>query len=246
MNGNYLHNSMGSSVYTVILTVDRNPNYLHITRQGLDAQNITYDISQGSLSLNNLAGVDRYKHRVVQVPESAEEGYADKGVRYKSQTNYINALTMPNARSSAEDYRLVLEDDIAICSNFLRHLNTYLRAVKARHGNKNTVLSLYTPYKPLNMNIELRFGNASQFYGTQAMIYSDDVRVRFADYIRKNLAAKPYDLLLGDFCNENRIEICWASMSLVQHIGKVTTGLGHHHQTPNFMDDMFRGRNMRN
>ncbi len=114
-----LNNTGDFKVYTVIISVDRNPNYLHETMESLDAQNIKYDISQGSLSTNNITGVDESKHKIVFAPESVDADYAAQGLRYKVQTNYINALTMAGNPAGGEDYRILFEDDIIISRNFL-------------------------------------------------------------------------------------------------------------------------------
>ena len=45
-------------------------------------------------------------------------------------------------------------------------------------------------------------------------------------------------MLLKNFCNEKKIPLFAVTRSLIQHMGKVTTGLGFGHQTMNYRGDL--------
>ena len=225
------------SLYTTIVAVDRQPNYLEKTCETLEQQGIPYDISQGSLSVNNLFGINQSKHRVVFAPETNEENYNEKDVRYRAQTNYINALTMDNGCGSPETFRMVLEDDVVVCKDFFKHINEYLKAIVTGIGRDKIILSLYNPFH-INTNEQcLLQMDVNLFWGLQAMIYSHDVCKGFAEYIREHICSEPHDFLIRDYCKKNNIAIYWVSLSLFQHIGETSTGLGTYHKTPNFVDD---------
>ncbi len=225
------------SFYTAIASVDREPNYLEISTDSLEKQQIPYDISQGSLSANNLFGINQSKHRIIFAPETREQGYAQKDVRYKAQTNYINALTMDNGCGKPETFRMVLEDDVIVCKNFFSRLNVYLQTIVSKIGTEKIILSLYNPF-PVDTDMQFLLEyDVKMFYGFQAMIYSNDMCHAFADYLRKNLCVHAHDLLIKNFCLENGIVIYSVSLSLFQHIGEVSTGLGLQHKSPNFIDD---------
>jgi hypothetical protein len=137
-----------------------------------------------------------------------------------------------------EDYRMVLEDDVKPCKNLISHLSEYIQFISTNIGIKGVVVSLYNPFTHPVRNNNLLQVTVGAFYGTQAMLYSEDIRIGFAEYIRKNICKEPYDMLLKSYCIENRIPIYWVSLSLFQHMGIDSTGLGNYYKTGNFIDDI--------
>jgi hypothetical protein len=78
------------------------------------------------------------------------------------------------------------------------------------------------------------------FYGTQAMLYDIETARGFGEYLAQNIGREPYDLALKTYIKEVDPEVVlYASkLSLVQHIGDVSTGLGNGHKCFNFVDDV--------
>ncbi len=77
---------------------------------------------------------------------------------------------------------------------------------------------------------------ASHFFGTQGMYFPPTTIGLYADYLRSHgldREGKPTDLLIGDLCNELQ-NVYLARSSLVQHIGRISTGLGFFHSSPSF------------
>lgn len=164
---------------------------------------------------------------------------ADADVRKKAQENYIEALTV-DKYPVRNGYRLILEDDVMASASLGRILAHYIAQIEEVECGKPFILSLYTPYFkfPLNEVSPIRLLDINQFYGLQACLFSNKLCEKFADYIKEHLCEQPHDFLIKDFCREQGINIYGASHSLFQHIGVKTTGLGHHHTTNNFFDDV--------
>jgi hypothetical protein len=75
------------------------------------------------------------------------------------------------------------------------------------------------------------------------MYYPDSSRLAFADYLKAEGVDKyrmPYDIVLKEFLKRKNIPLFAAVPTLVQHIGKVSTGLGNFHNTEWFADRLQR------
>jgi hypothetical protein len=215
----------------IIVTCDRTPNYLRDTVIHLQSQRIDYIISHGSLSTNNLiqAGIKELS-LLENVFDKDFEKYT---TRKKATLNYINSLKL--ASSTKEDC-VILEDDVLICNNFKENLDKIKKQIK----EDKYILAIYFPYqtnirelKPIDYKID-------DFYGLQGMYYTNNITKLFADFLSKRIGIHPHDFLLKDFCKENNIKLYGTTLSLVQHIGKVSTGLGHHHTVGNFLNDYIK------
>lgn len=129
---------------------------------------------------------------------------------------------------------LILEDDVRVSKNFLQHL----QAVEKLIPDDKSIVTLYSMKRWNNSNkLELIKLAASNFRNTQAILYPVPVARAFGQHILDYFGAEPYDHALRTFCRLHGIKIFAVNYSLVQHIGKVTTGLGFHHQSKNFADD---------
>ncbi len=214
----------------VVLTVPRPSGYFEKTAAMLDAQGISFMVSVGEVPEEK-----KYEGRRISIPRQAyEPNYMEQGIRYRVHCNYINALTAKDS-DVAEDYRLILEDDVRLCNNFLDWLSCHLKLLQQM--GEGYILSLYNPFKHESMEQPaLCMGEIDIFFGTQAMLYPSHMLQPLADYIKKNILELPYDFLVKEFCKKNDYKICHTTYSLVQHVGENTTGLGAFHQSPNFID----------
>jgi len=228
-------------ISTVIVTCDREENYLDQTLQSLKKHEHYFILSQGSQSTKNLALSDISEIQLdidYYLPKEEETKIAPDDVRTKAQYNYINALML----STGYPYKLILEDDV-IASDYLNMmLQTYIKQVEEKEKGGAFILSLYTPYiDPTAIGYEPNKAyeiNIDEFYGLQACLYSDSITNDFAVYISEHLSEQPHDFLIKDYCKARGIKIYGAGASLFQHIGKKTTGLGYHHTANNFWDDI--------
>jgi hypothetical protein len=204
-----------------ILTCDRQPSYLADTVATIPEEYAIQYISQGAI-LPPRSGV------VVEV----DKRYQSDPTRHRdSQFNYANALlhTVDG---------LIIEDDVKLCKNF----NWELEQRLAEIPTKRYVIALYSCY---NWNLYFKYNEIAEypvdmFYGTQAMVFDTETAKEFGTYLLDNIGREPYDLALKTFIKTVNPEVgLYASkLSLVQHIGDVSTGLGHQHQTFNFIDDL--------
>lgn len=225
----------------VIYTCDRKPNYLSGTIQSIVGTGVDkVYICQGSESEGNIEECisyviyDELKFEVNRLNWS---GYADRDVRFKAQRNYVEALNVPASKPTK--YRLILEDDVKAYSKFLTPLERYIQLVEQHEGGNPFILTLYSPYThPKDNNWSVEKINIDGFYGLQACLFSESITRDFSNYICENIASEPHDFLIKHFCKLHNINIWAVSHSLFQHEGKVTTGLGHHHQVGNFLGDL--------
>lgn len=129
----------------------------------------------------------------------------------------------------------IFEDDVAFCPAWDSLLRRLIDTIARSH--KDYVLALYSCY-PWDPGEPWREYPVDKFYGTQGMHFSRKVRTELAAHLLKHIGKEPSDMLLKSFCKENKIPLFAVSRSLVQHMGKVTTGLGSYHQTMNYRGDL--------
>ena len=73
-----------------------------------------------------------------------------------------------------------------------------------------------------------------KFSRTQTMLYQAALVAPMAHYMQLRLEVLPLDLLVGEFMAEHELTFGFAEPSMVQHIGRHTTGLGSFHASPCF------------
>jgi hypothetical protein len=204
-----------------ILTCDRQPSYLADTVATIPEEyNIQY-IAQGQIiqpRAGDLVPVDKK--------------YKQDSTRHRdSQYNYARALF--NTKDG-----LIIEDDVKLCKNF----NWELEQRLAEIPTERYVLALYSCYnwEGYSQYDKIAEYPVDMFYGTQAMVFDLETAREFGAYLLENIGKEPYDLALKTFIKTVNPEVVLyvSKMSLVQHIGDVSTGLGHQHQTFNFIDDL--------
>jgi hypothetical protein len=204
-----------------ILTCDRQPSYLADTVATIPEDYHIQYVSQGQIvqpRAGDLVPVDKkYKQ--------------DATKHRDSQYNYSVAL-----RQTVDG--LIIEDDVQLSRKF----DQYLDKVKSDIPTPRYAVALYSCYNWINIPNGLTIAEypINDFYGTQAMLYDIETARGFGKYLAQNIGKEPYDLALKTYIKEVDPEVVlYASkLSLVQHIGDVSTGLGNGHTAYNFIDDV--------
>lgn len=158
-------------------------------------------------------------------------------VHQRASYNYWRAL---QCMASGSQGIIVCEDDIVFRDGWLRMLLEALNEM-CEDGITAPIVSLYSPHD--HENDSLRRGRfyssyfASSFYGTQSMFFSADQLSAISRVVLSESARTfrlPYDLAISGYCTEQQ-NLYTTRHSLVQHIGRVSTGLGDgRHTSPSF------------
>lgn len=204
-----------------ILTCDRQPSYLADTVATIPENYAIQYVAQGQIvqpRAGDLIPVDKkYKQ--------------DKTRHRDSQYNYARALF------TTKD-GLIIEDDVKLSRHFDKALDEVIRNIPT----PRYAVALYSCYNwtQNNFNEVIAKYPIDMFYGTQAMLYDIETAREFGAYLLENIGKEPYDLALKTFIKTVNPEVVlYASkLSLVQHMGDVSTGLGNRHQCFNFLDDV--------
>jgi hypothetical protein len=204
-----------------ILTCDRTPSYLSETVATIPEDYHIQYVSQGQIvqpRAGDLVPVDKK--------------YKQDPTRHRdSQYNYSVAL-----RQTVDG--LIIEDDVKLCRKF----DQYLNKVKSDIPTPRYALALYSCYNWNHISNRLTIAEypIDSFYGTQAMLYDIETARGFGEYLAQNIGKEPYDLALKTYIKEVDPEVVlYASkLSLVQHIGDISTGLGNGHKAFNFVDNV--------
>lgn len=212
-----------------IVSCARQPSYLAETLRGFTDPEIEVEIFYQSKDRSGEipALQEQYPFSIPRV-YLTEKMYDQ--VQLNGQYNY--AETLLNTKDG-----LILEDDVQVSKNFM----PYLGEIEKLIPDEKSIVTLYSRKQWSDSYkfglIKLAF---SRYSNCQAMLYPVPVARAFGQYLLDHFGAEPYDHALGTFCRLNEIKIYAANYSLVQHIGRVTTGLGSFdHQSRNFADDFF-------
>lgn len=211
-----------------IVSCAREPSYLAETLRGFTDPEIEVEIFYQS------------KEHPGEIPALQEQYafsiprvYLTEKMYDKAQLNgqYNYAETLLNTKDG-----LILEDDVQVSKNFV----SYLKEIERLIPDERSIVTLYSRKQWRDSGkLELIKLAPSHFRNTQAMFYPVPVARAFGQHILDHFGTEPYDHAVGTFCRLNGVKLFAASYSLVQHIGRVTTGLGYHHQSKNFADDFF-------
>jgi hypothetical protein len=162
----------------------------------------------------------------------------NNGLRHRATWNYHRCLTQC---ITGERGSLVLEDDVKFARGWRVRLDMTLTALEYRYGPK-FVLTIYDPWNctPTESYLYAEYPR-NDFTGTQGVYYPAQVRQEFAKYLKvKGVIGNKnhYDFLLRDFLVQEGIPLFTTVPSLIQHMGRKTTGLGVWHQAPGFIEDV--------
>lgn len=228
-----------------ILTVPRNPTYVLQTITSLFAADpLAHRLREICIAVDadeneELSGIAHHQRlRIVSRNREESQRAHSYALHQRACQNYFRALNIP-----FRGYRglVVCEDDIVFRDGWLTKLLETLNEM-AGDGIEEFVLAGYSAVDH-HANPCLRRGKryssyvASSFYGTQCVLYSAGE----AEAVRSILwergvvyYERPYDLLVNQHCTA-RQNLYATSMSIAQHAGAQTTGLGgHFHTSPTF------------
>ncbi|GIV33792.1 MAG: hypothetical protein KatS3mg031_1327 [Chitinophagales bacterium] len=209
-----------------IVSCAREPSYLADTLRSIEEPGIEVEIFYQSKDGGQDIPALRQEYNCAIPRVYLTEKMYDE-VQLNGQYNY--AETLLNTKDG-----LILEDDVQVSKKFMQ----YLREVEKLIPDEKSIVTLYSIKKWNDSNkFELIKLASSHFRHTQAMLYPVPVARAFGQHILDHFGAEPYDNALRTFCRLHGTKIYAVNYSLVQHIGKVTTGLGYHHQSRNFADD---------
>lgn len=217
-----------------ISTVPRKTNYIDFTIQDSGVERFSIFVG-----MKDYRYVDKYRqqHNLYIMPSSEWEGIESYNLTRKASYNYWRCLTMGRRTRGG---LIVFEDDVKFAKGWKKRFDKALKEAKSIFKD-NFMITLYvhTPMIPRGYH----FGNTYEiydtdsFFGTQAVYFTDRTRMAFAEYLKEKAIDKPgapYDMELRMFCHSSGAKIVATTPSLVQHIGKESTGLGGFHQAAQF------------
>jgi len=156
---------------------------------------------------------------------------ASQGVKFNA--NFANCM----AATNFERDLLYVEDDVKFTSNWHEKMSESIGKLDEQY-NERYVLTLYGPWK-FYKRLFAEEIPPGHFYGTQAVYIKREFQEGLMHKVLEEgvrTFRHQADLLLDEYCRDNGIPIVCLTTSLVQHIGKNTTGLGNFHQTDNFRE----------
>lgn len=228
----------------VISTVWREENYLAATLNSLSSEYPIRDDQPVFLVIGSpeTAYLALYRsHPGVIVVEMGPNSWAwikDNKLRHRATWNYHRCLTQC---VDGERGTLILEDDVRFACGWRLRLDRTLAALENRFGSR-FVLSIYDAQNCTSKESPLYAEYTREsFFGTQGVYYPARVRQGFSKYLRTAgvIANKNhYDYLLRDYLIQEDIPLFATSPSLIQHMGRNTTGLGVWHEAPGFIEDV--------
>jgi hypothetical protein len=223
-----------ASVDLAILTVSREPQYIHQTLASLFAADPALHgldkvwIMVGS---NDATYLRRYLHhrklRIQPLSVKEYEQVRDWQIHRKFNHNYHRCLTVPMTGKRGV---IVCEDDIVVRDDFLTRTLDTIREMELEHGLRQYALALYSGWDFENDASFYRgkrfcsYGFA--FYGTQCIYYPKACAAEVADFIYKHgveVCEAPGDMLIKRFYGDKMYS---SPRALAQHVGEVSTGLG--------------------
>lgn len=196
-----------------------------LTESDWNETNIPVNLLVGS---TNEAYLEPYRDRFNIVPWDQES----KKLTRDFDVNYLRSL-----KYQPDDDLLLCEDDVRLSKSWYKKLTAAIQEIP----QKRYVMSLYSPtdfgHKVYNRGKYYRSYAADRFYGTQSIYYPAHIRKEAANFLEKHMKGtewpKPADVILNSFFRNNDF-LYLTNPTLVQHIGKQTTGLGTFHSAWNF------------
>lgn len=175
---------------------------------------------------------------VVEMGPNTWAWIKDNNLRQRATWNYHRCLTQC---TGGERGTLLLEDDVQFARGWRERLDKTIVVLESRFGLR-FVLTIYDPYgwQPKEHCLYADYPH-EHFTGTQGLYYPAKMRQGFAQYLKVKGVIRNknhYDYLLRDYLIQEDIPLLAASPSLIQHMGRKTTGLGTWHDAPGFLEDV--------
>ena len=209
-----------------IVTCDRTPSYLMQTVQSIPNEYDIQYIAQGQVEIPRIGEVIQTTRPYAEDPKKHRD----------AQYNYTIAL------ANTVD-GIIIEDDVVFSKDFHSHLSQVLAAVPT----ERYAIALYSCYdwtdKPDYEGVLVDYP-IDDFYAVQGMVYDIETARELGQYISENIGKEPHDLAIKTFVTtiNTSIKLYATKHSLIQHIGNVSTGLGHRHQCLNYIDDKYKNK----
>jgi hypothetical protein len=232
------------NINLAVSTVWRKENYLDATLSSLFAEyppsrEQPISLVVGSPKTEHLAGyLSLPGMTLVEMGAHAWTWIENTDVRNRATWNYYRCLTQCRLGRRGS---LIIEDDVKFARGWRQRLDTTLAALEAKYGAA-FVLTLYDGYGwyPKESCLYADYP-LPPFAGTQGVYYPAGVREGYAKYLRRHgvmANRNHYDYLLRDYLFQEKVPLFAAAPSLIQHMGKTTTGVGSWHEAPGFKEDV--------
>ena len=226
----------------VVMTVDREPQYVHQTLASMfAAEPLVHEFPEVHLMIGTSKSdyLGHYRHhrvlRLHPLPDAEQQAIEGWTPHRRFCHNYVRclSLTIPDGGGIC-----VCEDDLVFRDGFLQRLLLAINEMEGEAGLEDYCLALFSEadfeadpsvYRGMHY---CSYG--CDYHGTQCMYYPKPVARRLRDYIQEHGVehpTKPGDLLVGDLYGD-RMYAC--SRALADHTGRVSTGLGGSGRSPSF------------
>jgi hypothetical protein len=232
---------MHRTIDVAIVTVSRKEKYIYELLRRLRV-GAPVRLVVGSADVEYLAPFKGYPQlKVISAPRSEWKRVKGSSTHHKATWNYWRALTVGVSTAGREGL-LLLEDDVVPSDNLEPQLHKIIDWLEVLYGI-NYALSLYYPHQftPADASGLYVEYPTHRFFGTQAIYYPERLRQGFAEFLRVNgveLNRTAYDLLLREYLVQNRVPLFGSFPCLVQHIGRIGTGLGAFHEARIVAEDL--------
>lgn len=225
-----------------IMTVDRDPPYVHQTLASLfAADGLVHELTSVHLVIgtSDAQYLDNYRHHgglsFHPLTEEEHEEIKSWGTHRRFCHNYVRCLSLPIPDGGGI---CVCEDDIVFRDLFLQRLLQAIDEMENDAGLTDYCLALFTD---CDLEGEPSFYRGRHFcsygwsfHGTQCMYYPRRVALEIRDYVKQHGVDKCEDcgdLLIGKLYGD-RMYAC--PRALADHIGTLSTGLGGAGRGPSF------------
>ena len=230
------------SLVLAIMTVDRDPQYVHQTLASLFAADpLVHDVVSVHVVIDtdDAAYLENYRHHgrlsfhPLRIAE--QERIADWSLHRRFCHNYVRCLSLPIPEGGGI---CVCEDDIVFRDLFVQRLLATVDELEAHTGASDYCLALFTDCD-LEQDPSFYRGRhfcsyGWDFHGTQSMYYPFGVAGDLREYLYQHGVDRVDDcgdLLIGELYGDRMYA---SPRSLVDHIGTVSTGLGGSPPSPTF------------
>ncbi len=157
-------------------------------------------------------------------------------VHRRAAANYLRALEFAANQPGGT---LIFEDDVLFRDALIEKLHATLDEMEGEHQLTDYVLSCYDPYDLERRRAAYRGRMFCQytepFYGNQALYWPQHTAREMVSLLKQHAVDKadaPSDITIARFCQHKMYA---TPRSLVQHVGKKSTGCGDgQHESPSF------------
>lgn len=233
-----------NKINLVVTTVSRPESYLDSTLQSLSCEYPFHPQQAVNLMVGSpeTAYVTRYRTQPgITITEMGPTTWAwikNNSLQHRATWNYHRCLMQS---TGGERGSLILEDDVRFACGWRARLEVTIAGLEEKFGMR-FVLAVYNGYgwQPQENRLYAIYPR-EQFTGTQGVYYPAPMRQEFAKYLKvKGVIGNKnhYDYLLRDFLIQEDIPLFATVPSLIQHMGRNTTGLGVWHEAPGFLEDV--------